>query len=102
VLCTSPSPHPNPPSHHHHHPPRPPAPLSRERLEGRISRGVHALEAAWRRLQLLQEAVLGQGAVLTDPQLAKEREQIVAIRDRLKQAQVRHVCHTFWVGPGGG
>ena len=61
---------------------------SRHRLEHRLSKAVHALSAAWVRLQLLAEAVLEQGAGLTEPQLAKEREGIVAIRDRLQQAQV--------------
>lgn len=61
---------------------------SRHRLEASINHAVNALSTAWRRLQLLQEAVLDQGAALTNEQLAKEREQIVGIRDRLKQAQV--------------
>jgi hypothetical protein len=58
---------------------------------------VHALSAVWLRLQLLSEAVCEQGAGLTEPQLAKEREGIVALRDKLKQAQVWEGCifHLF-------
>jgi hypothetical protein len=63
-------------------------PCSRHKLEAGISRAVHALSAAWRRLQLLQEAVMDQGAALTEQQLAKERELIVGIRDRLKTTKV--------------
>lgn len=58
---------------------------------------MHALEASWRRLVLLQEAVLGQGAVLTEAQLAKERELLVDIRGRLHQAKVRRRGGGTWV-----
>jgi hypothetical protein len=49
------------------------------------------------RLQLLAEAVVEQGAGLTEPQLAKEREEIVAIRDRLQQAQVNDGGILVWL-----
>lgn len=58
---------------------------------------MHALEASWRRLVLLQEAVLEQGAVLTEEQLAKERELLVDIRGRLHQAKVRRKGVGTWV-----
>lgn len=77
---------PTPPAHTYTH--VHPEPRSRQRLEVRLSRAVNALSAAWRRLQLLQEAVVDQGSALSEPQLAKERELIVDTRDRLKQLQV--------------
>jgi len=58
---------------------------------------VHSLSAAWRRLQLLSEAVVDQGAALTEEQTAKERELLVGIRDRLAKTQVGHNCANLCV-----
>jgi hypothetical protein len=72
----------------------------RQRAEHRLCLSANALTATWKRLLLLSEAVVDQGAVLQEFQLNKEREQVADMLQRMDEGQVRptsacvcvHVC----------
>jgi hypothetical protein len=57
-------------------------------VEHRLSLSANALSAAWRRLQLLSEAVSDQGAVLEEFELNKEREEVASMVQRMNEGQV--------------